>query len=189
MASTIRGDDNFDSAGPFGHWTSLSSVTLGGSVVSSIAVTLPSGYDVHRMDFRFPMPSSGSYAEPIMYLRNSSNAAQTFTYTRFLSYNNGNSSARELSAQEWVPYVGGQSGNINYFWGSLTIYDALSSSKNTRYWAQGACSSGFYNERMVFSTGGIQNTAGAITSALFEYKNTSFETGSNFYYELYGHTY
>ena len=87
---------------------------------------------------------------------------------------------------EWL--FGGFSG-VDYFFGSLIILDALSSSVNTRFQANLACSNGFANKRVAAYSSGFQDTAAATGRVEFAYDGDNFGTGSNLYYKLYGHTY
>ena len=71
---------NIASGAGGGYWNELSSVTLGGSVVSSINVTLTSGYDAHRIDFRLPVPDGGSYKKNLLVMATSGGTGQSFTF-------------------------------------------------------------------------------------------------------------
>ncbi len=176
---------NIASGAGGGYWNELSSVTLGGSVVSSIDVTMTSGYDVHRIDFRLPVPNGGSYKKNLLSMTSSGNTAQSFSFATVGSYNDEQATQ---TVMEWNGYSGGFPG-VDYWFGSIIIYDALSSSVNTRYEANLACSNGFANRRVTAFSSGFQDTAAATGKVKFSYSGDNFGTGSNLYYKLYGHTY
>ena len=176
---------NIASGAGGGYWNELSSVTLGGSVVSSINVTLTSGYDAHRIDFRLPLPDGGSAKKNVLVMATSGGTGQSFTFATASSYS---AEQATQTSMEWNGYSGGFSG-VNYFFGSLIILDALSSSVNTRFQANLACSNGFANRRIAAYSSGFQDTTAATGRVEFAYDGGSFGTGSNFYYKLYGHTY
>ena len=177
---------NIASGAGGGYWNELSSVTLGGSVVSSIDVTLTSGYDAHRIDFRLPLPDGGTYKKNIFKLTTSGNTAQNF---HFGSISSGGNENTDTTAMEWFGYTGGFSAGDNYFFGSLIILDALSSSVNTRFIANLGNTDGYNGRRLAGLVMGFQRTAAATGKAKFSYESGSFGTGSNLYYKLYGHTY
>lgn len=169
-----------------GYWNELSSVTLGGSVVSSIEVTMTTGYNVHRIDFRLPVPDGGSAKKNLFVMKSSGNTAQSFSFATASSYSDEEATQ---TVMEWNGYSGGVAGITNYWFGSIIIYDALSSSVNTRYQANLACSNGFANTRVAAFSSGFQDTAAATGKVQFAYSGGDFGTGSNLYYKLYGHTY
>ena len=172
-----------------GHWENLSEVTLGGSVVSAVDITLPTGYDYHKVEFNFPMPDGGSYKEPRMRLLNSGGTAQDANWAVFYSYNNGNRSQQNNSSIQLIPYTGGYS--VSYFFGTITIRDARSTSHKTSFQASdmGAYTS-FFAERMTGTTTGMLEGTTEVTTLRLEYDGTAnIGTGSGFYYRLYGHTY
>ena len=175
---------NIASGAGGGYWNELSSVTLGGSVVSSIDVTLTSGYDAHRIDFRLPVPDGGSAKKNLLSMTSSGNTAQNF---HFATASSVADEQTDDTVMEWFSYAGGFT--PAYFFGSLTILDALSSSVNTRFMANLANTNGAYGRRVAGFSAGFQNTAAATGKVKFSYDGGSFGSGSNLYYKLYGQTY
>lgn len=190
MASTIRGDDNFDSAGPFGHWTSLSEVTLGGSAVSAIDITLPSGYDAYKVQFNIPTPTGSAGAAQIRFLNGGT--TQYFSYTGFYTLSGGDRNQTEFTTTVTLgPNVGGTlNGNIpSYFAGTIEIFDAQDPGIKTSFIGQQGAGTSQFNEAMTLLNSGYQNTAETTSQIRFQFDGQNMRTGSGFYYRLYGHTY
>jgi hypothetical protein len=196
MASTIRGDDNFDSAGPFGHWTPLSEVTLGGSAVSAIDITLPSGYDKHRLDFVLPtQPSGASGTALLLNMLSSGGSAQSSTYTvMWAGYPANRNQNDGVTDMYFAPDVGDaiNANQDTYIHGVMEILDANSSSLYTRFLCHMGAALEYDGSANVLLGQGTQTTGTASTTSKFRFKwqnGSNFATGSEFYYRLYGHSY
>lgn len=190
MVSVIRGDDNFDSAGPFSHWTSLSEVTLGGSAVSAIDITLPSGYDAYKIQFNIPTPTATSGSAQIRFLNGGT--TQNFSYTGFYTLSGGDRNQTETTTTLTLgPNVGGAlPGSIpTYFAGTIEIFDAQDSGIKTSFIGQQGAGTQQFSEAMALLNSGYQNTAATTSQIRFQFDGQNMRTGSGFYYRLYGHAY
>ena len=179
-----------------GHWAPLSEVTLGGSGVSAIDITLPSGYDKHRLDFVLPAQPSGAAGTALwMQFLDSGNTAQRMMYSSMYSgYPVGRIQHEDATSMYLVPDVGDfiVGSYKTYVHGVLEILDANSSSFATRYLASVGAAAEANGEPLSVTAQGKQTTGVAATSSKvrFKWQNSSnFDTGSGYYYRLYGHSY
>lgn len=175
-----------------GHWTNLAEVTLGGSQVSAIDITLPTGYDSFKLDIRFPLVVGSTSKKLEMKLLNSSDSARNFSYATDVfesSEDRVQETSRFSSDMVLSATYGGTAGD--YCWYSLQFFDAASSSINTKYIGQGGGYNNANSKGSNMISSGIQYSTASVTSKVrfVLAGSTSFNTASDCYYRLYGHTY
>ena len=177
---------------PSGHWANLAEVTLGGSSVSAIDITLPTGYDVLKLDIRLPRCTGSTSKKLEMKLLNSSDSAVDFSYDTTVFESNENTvheSSRFSSTMVLSAPYGANVGD--YCWYCFQFFDVDSSSIHTKFQGQG---NGYENNNSKGSnmlSSGIQYSGASVTSkARFVLAgSTSFAADDGCYYRLYGHTY
>jgi hypothetical protein len=175
-----------------GHWTNLAEVTLGGSSVSAIDITLPTGYDVLKLDIRLPVCVGSTAKKLEMKLLDSSNAADQFSYATDV-FESNESRVQEngkLSTDLVLSPIYG-SNSLDYCFYSIQFLDVDSSSVHTKFQGQG---SGYENNNSKGAnmlSSGIQYNDAAVTSKVrFVLSGgTSFASDDGCYYRLYGHSY
>lgn len=179
-----------------GHWTPLSEVTLGGSGVTAIDITLPSGYDKHRLDFVLPAQPSGAGGTALfLQFLDSGNTAQNFMYSALYGgYPVYRTQTEQTTNQYLIPDVGDfiVGSYKTYIHGVLEILDANSSSFDTRYLASVGAAAEVSGEPICVIAQGKQTTGLTATSSKLRFKwqnSSNFDTGSGYYYRLYGHSY
>jgi len=178
---------------PSGHWANLAEVTLGGSNVSAIDITLPTGYDSFKLDIRFPKGVGSSSNKKLeMKLLNSSDSAVNFSYaTDVFETNNNRVQENSRFANDIVLSFAYGANVSDHVWYSFQFFDAESSSIHTKYIGQG----GGYNHNAATAanmiSSGIQYSTASVTSKVrfVLAGGTSFSTDDGCYYRLYGHTY
>ena len=177
-----------------GYWENLAEVTLGGSAVAQINITLPSGYDVHKLDIVFPRNASGNVTKEF-YLMNAGGSAQNTQYTMQSLY--GGSGSAGVGTGTATNSVGnrltghGGTGANDYSFITMEIKDANSSSLRTKYFHQGSdFGAAYLAQPTVVLGGGMQITAGTVASLrFFNTGGVNFIQESGCYYRLYGHNY
>jgi hypothetical protein len=175
-----------------GHWTSLSEVTLGGSAVSAIDITLPSGYDKHLIDFVIPTVASGTAGSALRLNILNSGTAQYYHYTGMYTDNYAQRNQSEnVTEMSYVPDVGDFFvGYPTFIHSTIEVFDASSSSLATRYLFRGGGGAEVGNEALYVAGQGKQVTPATSSTLRFKWQaGSNFATGSGFYYRLYGHSY
>ena len=175
-----------------GHWANLAEVTLGGSQVSAIDITLPTGYDVLKLDIRFPVCVGSTNRSVRMQLLDSNGAARSFGYQTDLFVTNDTPSQQQSrygSTLTLSPPYGENSGDYCFY--RLQFFDVDSSTIHTKWQGQG---SAYINANAkagnMLSSGMQYNTAHVTSTARFSLSgSTSFNTDDGCYYRLYGHSY
>ena len=176
-----------------GHWANLAEVTLGGSQVSAIDITLPTGYDQLKLEIVFPTPIGSTGKDVEMQILNSSNSAQSFSYytTNFKSDASSYESDSDRYATDFVlsQTYGANSGDRLHY--SFVFSDTDSTTLGTRYQAQGFFERNAQAAAYNILSGAYQYGSTAASSKL-RFKlagSTTFSVTSACYYRLYGHTY
>lgn len=178
---------------PSGHWANLADVTLGGSQVSAIDITLPTGYDQHKLEIVFPRPIGSTGKDVEMRILNSSDSTQSFSYftTHLKSDQNTYDRDDGRFATDLVMSgtYGANNGDRLYY--SFVFSDASSTTIETKYLAQGYY---YRNDQLqaVNSLSGATQYASTAASSKVRFVlggSTTFTTGTGLYYRLYGHTY
>tara|TARA_R110000744_G_scaffold109577_1_gene207027 strand:- start:114 stop:899 length:786 start_codon:yes stop_codon:yes gene_type:complete len=175
-----------------GYWTNLAEVTLGGSQVSNIDITLPTGYDVLKLDIRFPVCVGSTNRDLQMQMLASSDAVDTFSYQTDL-FVTGQTPAQQQSRFGTTFVLSPAYGELStdYCFYRLEFFDVDSSSIHTKWQGQG---SAYVNSNALganmLSSGFQYSTASVTSKARFSLSNsTSFNTQVGCYYRLYGHNY
>jgi hypothetical protein len=176
-----------------GHWVNLAEVTLGGSQVSAIDITLPTGYDQLKLEIVFPTPIGSTGKDVEMQILNSSNSAQGFSYftTHFKSDTTSYSRDDGRYGTDFVlsETYGENSGDRLHY--SFVFSDTDSTTLGTRYQAQGFFERNSQAAGYNILSGAYQYGSTAASSKL-RFKlagSTTFNVTSACYYRLYGHTY
>ena len=172
-----------------GYWTNIAEVTLGVSSVSAIDITLPTGYDVHKIDIVLPRPSSG-VLKTLFQLRNSGGTAQNFAYgVQNLALTNHEANhSTNATDMEITALYGNNAADFNFQ--SIEILDANSSSIKTKWHMAGHnFGASYWNYFFADLGGGGQLSAATTSSARFYYSGTNFGTATGLYYRIYGHAY
>jgi len=176
-----------------GHWTNLAEVTLGGSQVSAIDITLPTGYDQLRLEIVFPRPIGSTGKDVEMQILNSSDSAQSFSY--FTTHFKGDANTYDRDDGRFATELilsgtyGANSGDRLQY--SIVFSDTSSTTIETKYLAQGYY---YRNDQLqaVNSLSGATQYASTAASSKLRFKlggSTTFNTGTGLYYRLYGHAY
>lgn len=176
-----------------GHWANLAEVTLGSAQVSAIDITLPTGYDMLKLEIIFPIPIGGTGKDVEMQILNSSDSAQSFSYftTHFKSDSIDYSRDYGRFATELVlsETYGANSGDRLHY--SFVFSDTSSTTLGTRYQAQAFFERNSQAHGYNILSGAYQYNSTAASSKL-RFKlggSTTFDTTTACYYRLYGHTY
>lgn len=175
------------------HWVNLANVTLGGSQVSAIDITLPTGYDQLKLDIVFPRPIGSTGKDVEMQILNSSDSAQSFSYftTHFKSDAVDYSRDYGQSATELVLSETYGANNLDRLQYSFVFSDTSSTTIETKYLAQAFFERNSQAHGYNILSGATQYNSTAASSKL-RFKlggSTTFNTGTGLYYRLYGHTY
>ena len=177
-----------------GHWTSLAEVTLGTSVVSGIDITMPTGYDVHKLEIRFPVCVGSTSRKLFMNLLNSASASLMYSYNSQFFQTNQNPQqygSRFGTGFYMSPSYG--SNSTDYVFYNLYFFNLKSTTNYSMFQGQGNSydNTNAYGSQML--TSGIEygTTPTAATSVVhFELENTTnFAVDDGCYYRLYGHSY
>ena len=176
-----------------GYWTNLAEVTLGGSQVSAIDITLPTGYDELKLEIIFPRPIGSTGKDVEMQILDSSNSGQSFSYntTHFKSDTINYSRDYGQSATELVLSETYGANNLDRLHYSFVFADTSSTTLGTRYQAQAFFERNSQAHGYNILSGAYQYNSTAASSKL-RFKlagSTTFNTGTGLYYRLYGHTY
>ena len=174
--STVQTVKTYMTAGA-GYWENLAEVTLGGSAVAQINITLPSGYDVHKLDIVFPRNASGNVTKDFN-LINAGGSAQATQFTMQSLYSDtgsaGISSGTATNSDANRLTSHGGTGANDYSFITMEIKDANSSSLRTKYFHQGSdFGAGYLEHPTIILGAGAQITAGTIASLRF------FNTGGH----------
>ena len=175
-----------------GHWSNLAEVTLGGSQVSTIDITLPTGYDVLKLDIRFPVCVGSTNRSVRMQLLDSNGAARSFGYQTDLFVTNETPSQQQSrygSTLTLSPPYGENSGDYCFY--RLQFFDVDSSTIHTKWQGQGSAYINANSKAGNMLSSGMQySTAHVTPTARFSLSSsTSFNTDDGCYYRLYGHSY
>lgn len=177
---------------PSGHWTNLADVTLGGSSVSAIDVTLPTGYDVLKLTARFPVCVGSINRTLEMQMLDSSNATDTFSYaTDIFASNEARSQQNGKSDATFVLSFAYGEDARDYCLYNLYFFDVDSATIHTKWQGQGSTYTTLNTKGSNMISSGIQyNTAAVTSKARFLLSgSTSFASDDGCYYRLYGHSY
>lgn len=192
-ATAFTGDGSSLTGIAGGYWVNLAEVTLGGSQVSAIDITLPTGYDQLKLEIVFPRPIGSTGKDVEMQILNSSDSAQSFSYftTHFKSDTTSYSRDYGRFSTELVlseTYGANSSDRLQY---SFVFSDTSSTTIETKYLAQGFFERNSQAHGYNILSGATQYGSTAASSKL-RFKlggSTTFNTGTGLYYRLYGHTY
>ena len=175
-----------------GYWSNLAEVTLGGSQVSTIDITLPTGYDVLKLDIRFPVCVGSTSRSANMQLLDSNGTVRAFAHqTDLFITNNSPSQQQSRFGSTFVlsPAYGQMS--TDYCFYRLEFFDVDSPSIHTKWQGQG---SAYVNSNALganmLSSGFQYSTAHVTSTARFSLSSSAtFNTDDGCYYRLYGHSY
>jgi hypothetical protein len=173
-----------------GYWTNLAEVTLGAAIVSAIDITLPTGYEVLKLDISFPKVSGSNSRKLQMQMLNSSDSAQSFSYSTIVMESNEtdvNASGRFPTTFDLSPNYGKTSGDYVHY--KFEFFDTDSTTLATNWLGQGGC---YENANAkgsnMLSSGTTYGAPTASSKVRFKIEGGSFHDTPG-YYRLYGHTY
>jgi hypothetical protein len=173
-----------------GYWTNLAEVTLGAAIVSAIDITLPTGYEVLKLDISFPIVSGSISRKLQMQMLNSSDSAQSFSYSTIVMESNEadvNASGRFPTTFDLSASYGKTSGDYVHY--KFEFFDTDSTTLATKWLGQGG---GYENANAkgsnMLSSGTTYGAPTASSKVRFKIEGGSFKDTPG-YYRLYGHTY
>jgi hypothetical protein len=173
-----------------GYWTNLAEVTLGAALVSAIDITLPTGYDVLKLDISFPRVSGSTSRKLQMQMLNSSDSAQSFSYSTIVMESNEtdvNASGRFPTTFDLSPNYGKTSGDYVHY--KFEFFDTDSTTLATNWLGQGGCyDNATAKGSNMLSSGTSYGGTPASSKVRFKIEGGNF-TDTPGYYRLYGHTY
>ena len=176
-----------------GYWETIAEVTLGTSVVSAIDISLPTGFDAHKIDIVFPMNSA--YGNKVMYYQivDSSNSLQAGCYLTSVQYviaNHGWHSGNGTTTTNFYFNDATNHAATDFHFASIDIWDANSTTRNTVWKHENtAMNPQYYNHPILTRGSGRQVTAATTSKFRFYYSGASFanDTSQVCYYRIYGH--
>ena len=180
-----------------GHWSNIAEVALGASNVAAIQITLPAGYDLHRLDIRFPRPTGSATKALFMEVPRDGSSQSSFSYntTSLLGASHEGANSRDEDTFTMSP-VGGAAVGDNLFY-SITFSDWRSSSRLSSWSGRGhqwiQSEGGMWQIRTCgFDYGSADDTSSFEVHTGVNFTLTggvNFKTMTGCYYRLYGHNY
>ena len=180
-----------------GHWSNIAEVALGASNVAAIQITLPAGYDLHRLDIRFPRTQGSTAKALFMEVPRDGSSQSNFSYaTTSLMDATHEGAKNRLEDTFTMSPVGGAAVGDNLFY-SITFSDWRSSSRLSSWSGHGHQWKQSDNSMWIIRSTGFDYGSADDTSSFEVHTGVNFTLtgGANFktmtgcYYRLYGHNY
>jgi len=176
------------------HWTSLAEVTLGGSSVSGIDITLPTGYDVHKLEIRFPVCTGSTSRKLNMSLLDSN--SNSLSYSFFTQTFESSGSTARYSGRFSTTFTMSEpygANSTDYCFYTLQFFNVDSTTNYTMWQGQGNTFDNTIVDGTNTLTSGIEYGSSPTADTLvvhFELESSqNFAADDGSYYRLYGHNY